>query len=313
MRARGEKLEAGHRSLGLSARGWDRCLRLARTIADLAGSEQIAPRTSPRRSVPRAAAIVTAEEAARLRRCLRRAWLIGSLAGHIENAVEDTPGSRAHELLALSTRTWPAPWQARVRRSTSSAPQRAIRPGRAQRSPGRAAWACCRHDELFPGVLADSATAGRSVRTRRYRAARRAAPRGGRDDRRLAAPEQLRRERRHELGQQLGAAGSSWSAAWPWASTHMHTAERWRPAGSRSRSSALARTSPTRARHARPLRARSCDRGLVSGRASTGHRAATLDLPGPQPDHGGARRDDRGGRGGRAIRLTDHRDDGRSS
>jgi magnesium chelatase family protein len=35
-------LEAAHRQLGLSARGWDRCLRLARTIADLAGEERIA-------------------------------------------------------------------------------------------------------------------------------------------------------------------------------------------------------------------------------------------------------------------------------
>ena len=34
-------LEAGHRRLGLSARGWDRCLRLARTIADLGGEERI--------------------------------------------------------------------------------------------------------------------------------------------------------------------------------------------------------------------------------------------------------------------------------
>ncbi len=34
-------LEAGHRSMGLSARGWDRCLRLARTIADLGGEERI--------------------------------------------------------------------------------------------------------------------------------------------------------------------------------------------------------------------------------------------------------------------------------
>jgi magnesium chelatase family protein len=34
-------LDAGHRKLGLSARGWDRCLRLARTIADLAGEERI--------------------------------------------------------------------------------------------------------------------------------------------------------------------------------------------------------------------------------------------------------------------------------
>jgi magnesium chelatase family protein len=34
-------LEAGHRQLGLSARGWDRCLRLARTCADLGGEERI--------------------------------------------------------------------------------------------------------------------------------------------------------------------------------------------------------------------------------------------------------------------------------
>ena len=34
-------LEAAHRQLALSARGWDRCLRLARTNADLAGAERI--------------------------------------------------------------------------------------------------------------------------------------------------------------------------------------------------------------------------------------------------------------------------------
>ncbi|HSD23585.1 MAG TPA: YifB family Mg chelatase-like AAA ATPase [Solirubrobacterales bacterium] len=34
-------LESAHHQLGLSARGWDRCLRLARTIADLGGEERI--------------------------------------------------------------------------------------------------------------------------------------------------------------------------------------------------------------------------------------------------------------------------------
>jgi magnesium chelatase family protein len=35
-------LEEAHRRFGLSARGWDRCLRLARTIADLADADRIA-------------------------------------------------------------------------------------------------------------------------------------------------------------------------------------------------------------------------------------------------------------------------------
>jgi magnesium chelatase family protein len=38
-----ELLQDAHRRLGLSARGWDRCVRLARTIADLVGEERIAP------------------------------------------------------------------------------------------------------------------------------------------------------------------------------------------------------------------------------------------------------------------------------
>src|SRR5262249_50443779 len=33
--------------------------------------------------------------------CLRRAWLVGSLSGHIETAVSDTAGRRAPEVLSL--------------------------------------------------------------------------------------------------------------------------------------------------------------------------------------------------------------------
>lgn len=36
-------LERAHRQLGLSARGWDRCVRLARTLADLDGETRIGP------------------------------------------------------------------------------------------------------------------------------------------------------------------------------------------------------------------------------------------------------------------------------
>ena len=41
-------------------------------------------------------------------------------------------------------------------------------------------------------------------------------------------------------------------------------------------------------------------------RAAAGNRRLALDLPGPQPDHGRAGRDDRRGRGGGALRLADH-------
>jgi DNA processing protein len=86
--------------------------------------------------------------------CLRRSWLIGSLAGHIENAVEDTSGSRAHELLALSNEDLA---HALARSSASEFLERA-----AARNPARmrvaiagaGAWACCRHDVSFPGALA---------------------------------------------------------------------------------------------------------------------------------------------------------------
>jgi DNA processing protein len=88
--------------------------------------------------------------------CLRRAWLIGSLSGHIERAVDKSiPGRRAHELLALSNEDL-AEAMARsaarefLERASSRDPERLL-----AAVAGARAWACCRHDGLYPRALAD--------------------------------------------------------------------------------------------------------------------------------------------------------------
>jgi DNA processing protein len=85
--------------------------------------------------------------------CLRRAWLIGSLATHIDKAVDDTAGNRAHELLALPDEELA---RAMARSRADEFLERA-----AERDPerlraavaGAGAWACCRHDALYPDSL----------------------------------------------------------------------------------------------------------------------------------------------------------------
>ena len=87
--------------------------------------------------------------------CLRRAWLVASLAGHIDKAVSDTAGNRARELLALSNEELA---EAMARSEAKSFLQRAR-----ERDPvrmlaavtGSGAWASCRHDELYPEPLRD--------------------------------------------------------------------------------------------------------------------------------------------------------------
>ena len=87
--------------------------------------------------------------------CLQRAWLIGSLAGHIDKAVDRTPGNRARELLALSDEELA---RAMARSKADSFLRRAR-----ERDPVRmlaavadsGAWATCRHDELYPETLHD--------------------------------------------------------------------------------------------------------------------------------------------------------------
>jgi DNA processing protein len=85
--------------------------------------------------------------------CLRRAWLIASLAGHIENAVDNTSGNRAHELLALPD-TELAKAMARSRAAEFLGRAAGRDPERLRAAvDGAGAWACCRHDRLYPAAL----------------------------------------------------------------------------------------------------------------------------------------------------------------
>ncbi len=88
--------------------------------------------------------------------CLRRAWLIGSLAGHIEKAVDRaTPGRRAHELLALSDADLSTAL-ARSRAGEFLEHARARDPELMRAAvAGTHGWACCRHDDRHPEGLGD--------------------------------------------------------------------------------------------------------------------------------------------------------------
>ena len=140
--------------------------------------------------------------------CLRRAWLIASLAGHIENAVDDTPGNRAHELLALP--------EEELARALARSKAKEFLERAAARDPermraaieGACAWACCRHDDLFPSSLADL---GDPPAVLFGRGNTRLLPRINADDSVTIVgsrrPSGYGRELATELGRQVGAAG----------------------------------------------------------------------------------------------------------
>jgi DNA processing protein len=140
--------------------------------------------------------------------CLRRAWLVGSLAGHIEKAVDDTPGNRARELLALpdeqlARRLARSKASSFLERAAERDPERMLA---AVRSSG--AWATCRHDELYPEGLHDLGDAP-AVIFGRGRA--RTLVELGRDGAVTVVgsrrPSRYGRELAKELGAELGAAG----------------------------------------------------------------------------------------------------------
>ena len=86
--------------------------------------------------------------------CLRRAWLVGALAGHIEKAVENSAGNRAQELFALDdeklARALAGP---RAGEFLEWAEAQDPEEQRATVAEARA-WACCRHHVSYPDALA---------------------------------------------------------------------------------------------------------------------------------------------------------------
>jgi DNA processing protein len=91
--------------------------------------------------------------------CLRRAWLVGMLAPHIERIATGAPGSRSPELLRLSNEDLVA---VAAPNATESTLERVEALGEQQLGHELTAagcWACCRHDEAYPDSLRDSADA----------------------------------------------------------------------------------------------------------------------------------------------------------
>ena len=87
--------------------------------------------------------------------CLRRAWLLSDLSGHLEKAVADTPGQRASELLALDDRGLAAALaKGDADRFVAEAGSRV---GEELRAHVVAAglWACCAHGSGYPTALLD--------------------------------------------------------------------------------------------------------------------------------------------------------------
>ena len=140
--------------------------------------------------------------------CLRRAWLVGSLAGHIDRAVDRTAGNRAREVLALSNEEL-ARAMARSRADSFLQRARESDPVRLLAAvSGSGAWASCRHDELYPEALLDLGDAPAVIFGRGRAAILRELSRGGAvtivGSRR---PSRYGLELASELGAEIASAG----------------------------------------------------------------------------------------------------------
>jgi DNA processing protein len=87
--------------------------------------------------------------------CLRRSWLVARLVDHIARAVDDRPGSRSEELLALeNTELAAAVAPARATTFLAEAAERGAADVAAEMSEC-GAWASCEHSADYPPGLRD--------------------------------------------------------------------------------------------------------------------------------------------------------------
>ena len=171
---RARSLREGHERLGLSGRGWDRAIRVARTIADLGGrattigEEHVAGGAG---AAPQAERPVSGAAASRgLRRVPAPRWLVASLSAQIERG-RRRPARQPRPRAARRSAT-PELERRGGRADAASVPATArasaTRPGCARRSRGAHAWACCRHHDAYPAAAARPLRrAGGPVRPRR--------------------------------------------------------------------------------------------------------------------------------------------------
>ena len=216
------------------------------------------------------------------------------------------------ELLALPTRTLLAALAGqsagdRARARAASTPPACSGPAPGLGSRRSAATtpatppACCDLDDA-PAVLLVAGDAGAAGRAGRRHARR------GRPPWRSSG----RGVRRRTGWRSPGRSGAGWrrpasrsSAAWRWGSTAPRTPAPW-TAAEHGRGARRRRRRALPAQQARAVRPHRAGRVRRLG-AAAGLRPAPLVLPGAQPAHRGARRDDRRRRGRRALGLAHHR------
>jgi DNA processing protein len=91
--------------------------------------------------------------------CLRRSWLLASLAPYVEKVATGAPGSRSPELLRLSSEELVRVVAPRVAEQMLARVAALPEAGLRRELAAAGCWACCRHSSVYPDGLRDAADA----------------------------------------------------------------------------------------------------------------------------------------------------------